>query len=198
MLDVVRRTAEACFMPLTVGGGVRTIDDIRKLLLAGADKASINSAAVARPRIRQGRRRRNSATSASSSPSTPRRVSRAGRGEPLGNLHPWRPQADRHRRGRLCARGGRARRGRNPAHLDGSRRHRAGLRHRADARRRGCGPDPGHRLGRRRQSRSSGRRRHATATRAPCSPPRSSISANSRSGEAKARMAEAGIPVRMD
>jgi cyclase len=47
MLDVVRRTAEACFMPLTVGGGVRTLDDIRNLLLAGADKVSINSAAVA-------------------------------------------------------------------------------------------------------------------------------------------------------
>jgi cyclase len=43
----VRRTAEVCFMPLTVGGGVRTTEDIRKLLLAGADKASINSAAVA-------------------------------------------------------------------------------------------------------------------------------------------------------
>jgi imidazole glycerol-phosphate synthase subunit HisF len=48
MMDVVRRTAEACFMPLTVGGGVRTIDDIRALLRSGADKVSINSAAVAR------------------------------------------------------------------------------------------------------------------------------------------------------
>ena len=47
LLDVVRRTAEVCFMPLTVGGGIRTTDDIRNLLLAGADKASINSAAVA-------------------------------------------------------------------------------------------------------------------------------------------------------
>ena len=46
ILDVVSRTAEACFMPLTVGGGVRTTDDIRKLLLAGADKVSINTAAV--------------------------------------------------------------------------------------------------------------------------------------------------------
>ena len=46
LLDVVRRTAEVCFMPLTVGGGVRTIEDIRRLLLAGADKASINTAAV--------------------------------------------------------------------------------------------------------------------------------------------------------
>src|SRR5580700_2665140 len=48
MLDVVRRTAEACFMPLTVGGGVRTIEDIRVLLASGADKVSINTAAVTR------------------------------------------------------------------------------------------------------------------------------------------------------
>ena len=49
LYDVVRRTADECFMPLTVGGGVRTIEDIRRLLLAGADKVSINTAAVARP-----------------------------------------------------------------------------------------------------------------------------------------------------
>ena len=49
IFDVVGRTAEQCFMPLTVGGGVRTLEDIRKLLLAGADKVSINTAAVARP-----------------------------------------------------------------------------------------------------------------------------------------------------
>jgi len=48
ILDVVRRTAEACFMPLTVGGGVRTIEDIRRLLAFGADKVSINTAAVDR------------------------------------------------------------------------------------------------------------------------------------------------------
>jgi imidazole glycerol-phosphate synthase subunit HisF len=48
ILDVVRRTAEACFMPLTVGGGVRAVDDIRALLASGADKVSINTAAVAR------------------------------------------------------------------------------------------------------------------------------------------------------
>ncbi len=47
LLNLVRRTAEVCFIPLTVGGGVRTIDDIRNLLLAGADKVSVNSAAVA-------------------------------------------------------------------------------------------------------------------------------------------------------
>src|ERR1700752_700003 len=48
IFDVVQRTAEACFMPLTVGGGVRTTDDIRKLLTCGADKVSINTAAVNR------------------------------------------------------------------------------------------------------------------------------------------------------
>ncbi|KAA2237856.1 imidazole glycerol phosphate synthase subunit HisF [Salinarimonas soli] len=49
LLDVVRRTAETCFMPLTVGGGVRTVEDIRGLLLAGADKVAINTAAVKNP-----------------------------------------------------------------------------------------------------------------------------------------------------
>ncbi len=53
MLDVVKRTAEACFMPLTVGGGVKTLDDIRNLLLSGADKVAINSAAVANPHFIQ-------------------------------------------------------------------------------------------------------------------------------------------------
>jgi cyclase len=51
LYDVVRRTAEQCFMPLTVGGGVREVEDIRRLLQAGADKASINTAAVARPEL---------------------------------------------------------------------------------------------------------------------------------------------------
>ena len=51
MFDVVRRTAEACYIPLTVGGGVRTPEDVRALLLAGADKVSFNSAAVADPDV---------------------------------------------------------------------------------------------------------------------------------------------------
>ena len=49
LLDIVARTADQCFMPLTVGGGVRTIEDIRNLLLAGADKVAINTEAVRRP-----------------------------------------------------------------------------------------------------------------------------------------------------
>ena len=51
ILDVVRRTAEVCFMPVTVGGGVRSPEDARALLLAGADKVAVNSAAVARPEV---------------------------------------------------------------------------------------------------------------------------------------------------
>lgn len=51
ILEVVRRTAAVCFMPLTVGGGVRSADDARALLLAGADKVAVNSAAVARPEL---------------------------------------------------------------------------------------------------------------------------------------------------
>ena len=58
LIDVVRRTADVCFMPLTVGGGVRTLEDIRALLLAGADKVSINTEAVRRPEIvREGARK---------------------------------------------------------------------------------------------------------------------------------------------
>jgi cyclase len=51
LYDIVARTARVCFMPLTVGGGVRAVEDVRRLLLAGADKASINTAAVARPAL---------------------------------------------------------------------------------------------------------------------------------------------------
>ncbi len=94
--DVVSRTAEQCFMPLTVGGGVRTIDDIRKLLLAGADKVSINTAAVARPEfVREAAEKFGSqcivvAIDAKS----------VGAGS-LRGIYPRRTAADRHRRGRV-------------------------------------------------------------------------------------------------
>ena len=70
MLDVVRRTAEGIYMPLTVGGGIRTLEDIRTLLRAGADKVSLNTAALERPEL-VGQAARASAASASWWPSTP-------------------------------------------------------------------------------------------------------------------------------
>ncbi len=112
MLDVVRRTAEACFMPLTVGGGVRTIDDIKTLL----------------------------------------------------DLHPWRAQLHRDRRHRIRAGSGIARRRRNPADVNGPRRHTAGVRPAADAGHRRQCSCTGYRLRRRRQSRPP-RRRHPPGPR---------------------------------
>lgn len=78
MLDVVRRTAEVIFMPLTVGGGIRTMEDIRQLLLAGSDKVSINSAAPRDPEfVRQAARRFGSQCIVVNI--DPKRVQRAGR-----------------------------------------------------------------------------------------------------------------------
>jgi cyclase len=77
LLDVVGRTAEVCFMPLTVGGGIRSLDDIRTLLNAGADKVSINSAAVRDPElVRQAARRFGSQCIVVNI--DPKRVDRAG------------------------------------------------------------------------------------------------------------------------
>ena len=87
LLDVVRRTADVCFMPLTVGGGVRTLDDIRALLLAGADKVSINTAAVPRPEfVREAAEKFGSqciVVAIDAKETAPRQ---------MGSLHPWRPQ----------------------------------------------------------------------------------------------------------
>ncbi len=80
MIDVVRRTAEQVFMPLTVGGGIRTIDDIRSLLQAGADKVSINSAACRHPEfVREAAKRFGSQCIVVNI--DPKRVPRAGGGE---------------------------------------------------------------------------------------------------------------------
>ena len=111
-------------MPLTVGGGVRTTEDIRNLLLAGADKASINSAAVAdRQFVRAAAEKFGSQCVVVAIDA--KRVAPASAA--LGDLHPWRAQADRHRRGRVRAGGGGTRRRRNPADLDGPRRRRVGF-----------------------------------------------------------------------
>ena len=96
ILDVVSRTAAKIFLPFTVGGGIRSTDDMRRLLLAGADKCGINSAAIARPALigRGGPTLRQ-----------PMRGCRRGcprhRARPLGGVFAWRPYTHRARRCRL-------------------------------------------------------------------------------------------------
>ena len=106
LLDVVERTARRAFIPLTVGGGVRSVDEMRDVLRAGADKVSLNTAAVADPDAHQrlcrpvrppgGRRRHRCPTV-------------AGDDAGLGGRRQGRPGGDRARRGRLGRAGGRAR-----------------------------------------------------------------------------------------
>ena len=92
MLDVVRRTAEQIFMPLTVGGGIRTLDDIRQLLLAGCDKVSINSAAVKNPQfVHEAARRFGSQCIVVNI--DPKRVQHDGQ-RGVGGPHQRRPRAD--------------------------------------------------------------------------------------------------------
>lgn len=104
--DVVRRTAEQVFIPLTVGGGVRTAEDVDKLLRAGADKVGVNTAAIARPELireiaeRFGRR--------GAGPLGGRPPHRVGL---LRGDHPRRPSRHRHRRRRVGTPGRRAGRG---------------------------------------------------------------------------------------
>ena len=130
--DVVSRTAESVFIPLTVGGGVRSVGDVDMLLRAGADKVAVNTAAIARPELiaeiadrfgnqvlvlsLDARRCQDGATTDSGFEVT---THGGRRGTGLG-------------RGRVGGPGRRAGRGRDPAQLDGRRRHEGRLRPRAD------------------------------------------------------------------
>ena len=117
MLDVVRRTAEQIFMPLTVGGGIRTLEDIRQLLLAGCDKVSINSAAVKNPQfVHEAARRFGSQCIVVNI--DPKRVRHNGR-EGVGSPHQRRPRADRPGGRPLGPRGRAARGRRDRAHQHG-------------------------------------------------------------------------------
>ncbi len=121
MLDVVRRTAEQVFMPLTVGGGIRTLEDIRALLNAGSDKVSINSAACRNPEfVREAARKFGSQCIVVNI--DPKRVTEKWP-RSVGSAHQRR--ANSHRPGgRPLGQGGRAAGGRrNCAHLHGCRRH---------------------------------------------------------------------------
>ena len=123
LLHVIEAVASKVFIPLTVGGGVRKVEDVRRLLNAGADKVSINTAAVTESRSWCARPPASSAPSASWSPSTPRRS-----GDSLGSVHPRRAQAHRARRREWAKRMAAGGRGRDPAHQHGPRRHARRLR----------------------------------------------------------------------
>ena len=127
MLDVVQRTAEACFMPLTVGGGVRTIETSERFAAPAPTRFRST------PPPSAGREFVNEAAEKFGNQCIvvaidAKRVRRRRLGT-VGNLHPWRAQCHRHRCGRICAGGRRAWRRRDPADLDGPRRHQAGLRY---------------------------------------------------------------------
>ena len=209
---------ELCFLDITASHeGRDTLFDVvaphRRAMLHAADRRRRRAHGRGHPQAAAGRRRqgldqhrrggapgirarggaRNSAASASSSRSTPRRSRPAsGASSPMAAARPTGLDAVD-----WACRHGRVRRRRDPADLDGPRRHQGRLRHRADPRRGRRGAGAGDRLGRRRHARPSGRRASATATRRRCSPPRSSISAPIRIGEAKAHLAAAGVPVRL-
>ncbi len=155
ILDVVGRTAEQCFMPLTVGGGVRQVEDIRRLLLAGADKVSINSAAVARPEfVREAAEKYGDqcivvAIDARNIGSNKWEVFTHGgrKGTGLDAIE-WARRMAESGAGEILL---------TSMDRDGTE---VRLRSRADARGVGRSAGPGRGLGRRRHARSSGRRRH--------------------------------------
>ena len=122
-IDMVRATAEQVFLPLTVGGGVRSVEDVRTLLLAGADKVGINTAAVADPELVRRAADAFGSQAIVVAVDARRRPAADGAEPSLGGLHPRRAQADRHRRRRLVRAHGRAGRGRDPADQHGPRRH---------------------------------------------------------------------------
>ena len=196
MLDVVRRTAEGIYMPLTVGGGIRSVDDVRRLLRAGADKVSLNTAALARPAlIREAAERFGSQCIVVAIDA--RREPAAGAAH-AGASTPRRPAARRARRRRVGAGGRRARRRRDPPDQHGPRRHQGRLRPRADARGRRGRDRAGHRLRRRRLARAPLRGRSSRAAPTPRWPRRIFHFGIHTIAEAKAYLRERGVEVRLE
>ncbi len=154
MLDVVRRTAEQVFIPLTVGGGIRACDDIDTLLRAGADKVSINTAAIARPELlREAARRFGSQCIVLSVDARTVPDGRRTHAVRMGGDDARRPAGHRDRRRRVGRAGPAARGGGDPAQLHGRRRHPGRLRPEDDRR----GARRGGRAGDRQRRRRCGR-----------------------------------------
>jgi cyclase len=114
MIDVVSRTAEEVFIPFTVGGGIRSVDDARSMLRAGADKVSVNTAAVQRPELIREIAAEFGAQCVVCAIDAKRRADGSG-----FEVYLRRSYADRHRRDRVGRAGHDARRRRDPAHVDG-------------------------------------------------------------------------------
>ncbi len=123
MIEVASRTAEQVFIPFTVGGGIRTVDDFHAVLKTGADKVGVTSAAIKRPEVLTEAAERFGAQCVVLSMD----VKRVPRREALGVLHPRRPPRHRSGRGGVGGQGRVARRGRDSAQQHRCRRHHAGL-----------------------------------------------------------------------
>ena len=156
MIELVARTADRLTMPFSVGGGVRSLDDVRALLRAGADKVSVNSAAIGRPELVAETADRLGSANLIVAIDARRRDAADARAR-LGGLHPRRSAPDRARRRRVGGAHRGARRRRDPAHQHGSRRHARRLRPRAHARSDSRGADSRDRLGRRGHARAPAR-----------------------------------------
>ena len=129
MIDVVTRTAEQVFIPFTVGGGIRSVEDARRMLRAGADKVSVNTAAVQRPELI------SEIAAEFGAQCVVVAIDARRSDDGVRGLHARRAHGDRHRCDRVGGPSRVAGRGRDPAHVDGPRRHPRRLRHRADPRR---------------------------------------------------------------
>ena len=194
MIDVVERTADACFMPLTVGGGVRTPDDMVAMLKAGADKVAINTAAVLDPEILTACARKVGSQAVVMALDVKREGDES---RPAGASTPMAAATAPAGRRRIRQARRRTRRRRNPADLDGSRRRKGRLRHRPAARdpRRGARAD--HRLGRRRQCPAHGGRGHEGRRRRRAGGLDLPLRRSDQSRTPSARWRAAGAPVRM-
>ena len=192
MLDVVRRTAEQVFMPLTVGGGIRTLEDIRALLLAGCDKVSINSAAVRDPEFVRAAALRFGSQCIVVNIDPKRVAARRPRG--VGSPHQRRPHRHGAGGGRLGPAGRGAGRRRDRADQHGRRRHQGRLRFGDDRRGERGGVDPRRRQRRGRAARAPGRRGDASARPTRRWRPAFSTSASTRSRKPNASWPSGASP----
>ena len=192
VVELARRAADEVFIPFTIGGGIRSVADAQAVLDAGADKVSVNSAALARPELIDELAATFGAQCVVLAIDAKARPDGGWEAYVAGGRTPTGP-----RRGRVGARGRRARRGGDPAHQHGPRRHQRRLRPRADLRRRRRGRRAGDRLGRRGRARAP-RRGAAAPAPTPCCARRSSTTATTPSPRSRSTSARAGVAVRLE